>query len=445
MADRLVILGGGESGVGAAILGQQKGFEVFVSDKGQIKEKYKNVLNGYDIAWEEQQHTESLILNANEVIKSPGIPETVPLIRQLVEQGTSVISEIELAGRYTDATIIGITGSNGKTTSALLTHHILEGAGINVGLAGNVGQSFARQVAETERTHYVLELSSFQLDGMFDFKCDIAMLLNITPDHLDRYEYQLANYAESKFRIARNQTAADHLIWCADDPVLAEMMPSRAIPAQQWPFSIEQSLEKGAWLEYDQLYINTKGGAFDMSIQKLALQGKHNIYNSMAAGIASRLVEIRSESIREKLSDFRNAEHRLEQVGTVYGIDFINDSKATNVNATWFALESMPQSIIWIAGGVDKGNDYSMLLPLVRDRVKAVICLGVDNSKIIETFQNDVPHIYETQSMVEAVGFAYQLGTKGDSVLLSPACASFDLFENYEDRGTQFKTAVRAL
>jgi UDP-N-acetylmuramoylalanine--D-glutamate ligase len=443
---RLVILGGGESGVGTAVLAQQKGYEVFLSDKGKLKDKYKDVLSKHEIKWEEEQHTEALILNATEVVKSPGIPDKVELIKKLKEKGIPVISEIEFAGRYTNAKKICITGSNGKTTTTLLTYHMLQKAGLNVGLGGNVGKSFAMQVAENNFDYYVLELSSFQLDGMYEFKADIAVLLNITPDHLDRYEYKLENYADSKFRIIQNQTEEDAFIFCVDDEVTMQTIKNKQIKAKQYPISIKQTVETGAHLENNQLIINTNNtNPLFMTIQELALQGKHNIYNSMAAGVTGKLVGIRKETIRESLSDFHNIDHRLEVVGNVHGIEFINDSKATNVNSTWYALESMNNPVILILGGVDKGNDYSMLNELVKQKVKAIICLGADNKKIIKAFDKMVDTILEANSATEAVAQAYKIGKKGDTVLLSPACASFDMFENYEDRGTQFKQAVRAL
>lgn len=444
---RLVILGGGESGVGTAVLAQKKGFDVFLSDKGKIKDKYKDVLSKYGIKWEEEKHSEELILSADEVVKSPGIPDKAELIKALNKKRIPVISEIEFAGRYTKAKKICITGSNGKTTTTLLIFHMFKKAGLNVGLAGNVGQSFAMQVAENNFDYYVIELSSFQLDGMFDFKADIAILLNITPDHLDRYDYKLENYAESKFRIIQNQTSDDAFIYCLDDEVTMSIIKKKIIKAKQYPFSIKQKVEIGAFLnENNQLVINTNNtNPLFMTIQELALQGKHNMYNSMAAGVAGKLIDIRKETIRESLSDFHNIDHRLELVGNVHGIEFINDSKATNVNSTWYALESMNNPVILILGGVDKGNDYSMLNDLVKEKVKAIICLGADNKKIIKAFGGMVETIVEANSAKEAVAHAYKIGKKGDTVLLSPACASFDLFENYEDRGTQFKQAVRAL
>jgi UDP-N-acetylmuramoylalanine--D-glutamate ligase len=444
MAKRIAILGAGESGVGAAILAQKKGFEVFVSDKGNIAQKYKDVLSQYSIQWEEGKHSEQAILNSDEVIKSPGIPEKAELIKKLRAKNIPVISEIEFAGRYTKAKIICITGSNGKTTTTLLTYHILKKAGLNVGLAGNVGDSFARKVAEENHDVYVLELSSFQLDDMYDFKADIAILLNITPDHLDRYEYDMNKYIDAKFRIIQNQTQEDAFIYCADDENVVKALQNKNSKAKQYPFSIKMKIEEGAYLENKNLIININD-PLSMSIQELALQGNHNVYNSMAAGISAKLLEIRKDMIRESLTDFVNVEHRLEFVAKVGGIEFINDSKATNVNSTWYALESMENPTVWIAGGVDKGNDYASLLPIVKDKVRALICLGTDNSKLIAAFKDYIPVIEEAGSALEAVSKAYRTAKKGDTVLLSPACASFDLFENYEDRGQQFKMAVREL
>lgn len=444
MSKLLAILGAGESGVGAAILAKKKGFEVFVSDRGVIKDKYKSVLKNIDVEWEEGKHSEEKILNAHEVIKSPGIPDTVPLIKQLRQKDVSVVSEIEFAGRYTSAKMIGITGSNGKTTTAFLVHHMLQKAGLNVGLAGNVGDSLAKQVAENDKDVYVVELSSFQLDGMYDFKVDIAILLNITPDHLDRYDNDFGKYADSKFRILQNQGSTNHFIYCIDDKVIANKVANTNHQAVLHPFSINEAQENGAYLDKDELIINTNN-IMKMTIQELALQGKHNLYNSMAAGIAGKVLELKKEVIRESLSDFQNVEHRLEEVGTVHGIVFVNDSKATNVNSTWYALESFQRPVVWIVGGVDKGNDYQMLEELVSDKVKAIVCLGKDNEKIHEAFEGIIDTIVDTASAQEAVNMAYQLSQKGDTVLLSPACASFDLFDNYEDRGHQFKKAVRAL
>ncbi|MEY4594366.1 MAG: hypothetical protein RIQ47_776 [Bacteroidota bacterium] len=441
----LVVLGAAESGVGAAVLAVKKGLRVFVSDSGTIKDEYKRLLQAHNIEFEEGSHDEQRILSATEVVKSPGIPDKAALVVKLREKGTPVISEIEFAGRYTKAKIVGITGTNGKTTTTLLTYHILKKAGLHVGLAGNVGKSLALQVAEKEYDVFVVELSSFQLDGLKDFKCDIAILTNITPDHLDRYEYQLENYVRSKFSITRHQSEDDVFIYCSDDPISTTYLEFIQGKGRRLPFSIKSRLTQGAWLENETLTIQTNQHHFSMLIHELALQGKHNLYNSMAAGIAARVLDIRKEVIRESLSDFRNVEHRLEVVTTVHGIEFINDSKATNVNSTWYALESMTRPVVLILGGVDKGNDYSSLVELAREKVKAIVCMGTDNRKIIKAFKDAVPEIIETKSAEEAVQVAYRLGKKGDSVLLSPACASFDLFENYEDRGRQFKKAVRAL
>nr|WP_282189246.1 UDP-N-acetylmuramoyl-L-alanine--D-glutamate ligase [Maribellus sp. YY47] len=441
----VAILGAGESGVGAAILARKQGFDVFVSDLGKIKEKYQNVLSEYAIEFEAGQHTEDKILNAELVVKSPGIPETAPLIVKLREKGIPVISEIEFGGRYTDAKTICITGSNGKTTTTLLTYHILQKAGLDVGLAGNVGKSFAWQVAEENHDVYVIELSSFQLDGMYDFRADVAVLLNITPDHLDRYGYQMQNYVDSKFRILQNQTSDDYFIYCDDDEVVKQEIGKREIASVQVPFGLGAAAVPGAGVEENRIIINLKQNQFSMSILDLSLQGKHNIYNSMAAGIASMVFQIRDEQLRESLSDFKGVEHRLEHFLKVHGIEFVNDSKATNVNSSWYALESMHKPVVWIAGGVDKGNDYSILKGLVTSKVKAIVCLGKNNAKIKEAFGDCVSDIVETMSMEEAVRAAYYLARNGDTVLLSPACASFDLFENYEDRGNQFKKQVRNL
>lgn len=445
MKDRIVILGAAESGVGAAILASLKGYDVFVSDGGKIKEKFKNTLIQKNIPFEEGGHHEENILNAKEVIKSPGIPSTVDLVKKLISKNIPVISDIEFAGRFTKAKMICITGSNGKTTTTLLTYHILKNAGFNVGLAGNVGKSFALQVAENNFDHYVLELSSFQLDHMYDFKADIAILVNITPDHLDRYEYKLENYAASKFRITQNQTSSDAFIFCIDDEVTMKEMLSRNISATKFPFSIKEEVKEGAFMKNETINITIKNQTLTMSIHDLALQGKHNAYNSMASGIAARLLDIRKEVIRESLSDFQNVEHRLEFVAKIHDIEFINDSKATNVNSTWYALESMEKPIVWIVGGVDKGNDYSTLFEMVKQKVTAIICLGKDNEKLKNTFSGMVKEIVEVSSATEAVAQAYRLAKKDQVVLLSPACASFDLFENFEDRGAQFKKAVKAL
>ncbi len=442
----IVILGAGESGVGAAILALKEGWNVLVSDYGTIKDDFKSQLNERGFEWEEGKHTEQRVLDATIIIKSPGIPDKAPIIQKAIENKIPVISEIEFAGYYNTAKTICITGSNGKTTTTMLTYHILQKAGMNVGLAGNVGQSFAKQVAEENFDWYVLELSSFQLDGMFQFKADVAILLNITPDHLDRYNYEMQNYVDSKFRIVQNMSETDWFIYNFDDVTIQQEMKKRNLSAQLAPFSIETALEQGGFLENNkqQITINLKD-QFTMSIHELALKGKHNAQNSLASGIASRILEIRKESIRESLSDFTNVEHRLEFVAKVHGIEFINDSKATNVNSTWFALESMEKPTVWIVGGVDKGNDYAELMELVQEKVKAIICLGSDNAKIIEAFTGVVDTIVEAKTAMEAVAYGYRLAKKDETVLLSPACASFDLFENYEERGNLFKEAVRAL
>jgi len=441
----IAILGAGESGVGAAYLAQQQGYEVFVSDFGSIDGHYRKQLEDWNIRFEESGHTEDEILKAAEVIKSPGIPDKAPIVKKIKEKGIPILSEIEFAGRYCDAKIIGITGSNGKTTTTALTYSILKNAGLNVGLAGNIGKSFAYQVATEKFDIYVLELSSFMLDDMYEFKSDIAVLLNITPDHLDRYDYKLENYAASKFRVTRNQSPDDVFIYCADDPETIKGMAGRTFTALQLPFSITKKIEQGAYLEKDNIVINAHQQHFEMSITELALQGKHNIYNSMASGIVAKVLELRNNTLRESLATFKNIEHRLESVGKISGISFINDSKATNVNSTWYALESMTTDVVLILGGVDKGNDYSMLKDLVKQKVKAIVCLGKDNQRIHDAFENDVEIIVNTLSAQEAATVAYHLATKGDTVLLSPACASFDLFKNYEDRGNQFKQAVKEL
>ncbi len=445
MNKRAVILGAAESGVGAAILARKQGFDVFVSDLGTIKDKYKKELIERQFDFEEGQHTEDKILNADLIIKSPGIPDKAPLIKKLKEKGVPVISEIEFAGRYTSAKKVCITGSNGKTTTTLLIYHMFQKAGLNVGLAGNVGQSMAWQVAEQEFDYYVIELSSFQLDGMYEFKADIAILLNITPDHLDRYDYKMQNYVDSKFRITQNQTADDLFIYCSDDPLLKDEMMKRKFAAKCVPFGLGIPPAEGAGIIDNKLIINWEQNIFTMSILDIALQGNHNTYNSMAAGISGMAVNIRNEKIRESMADFKGVEHRLERFLKVHGIEFINDSKATNINSTWYALESMTQPTVWIVGGIDKGNDYSELYELVKSKVKAIVCLGTDNSKILEAFKGVGVDMVETQSMEDAVRSAYFLAKNGDTVLLSPACASFDLFENYEDRGHQFKQAVREL
>ncbi|MDC0257139.1 UDP-N-acetylmuramoyl-L-alanine--D-glutamate ligase [Crocinitomicaceae bacterium] len=443
----IAILGAGESGVGAAILAKKQGWEVFVSDFGKVKENFAKELTDLSVEWEQGKHSEERILNAKLIVKSPGISDTAPLILKAIAKGIPVISEIEFAGYYNTAKTICITGSNGKTTTTMLLHHILKKAGLNVGLAGNVGDSFAKQVAEKEFDYYVLELSSFQLDGMVDFKADIALLMNITPDHLDRYDNKMENYIASKFRITQNQSANDWLIYNFDDPNITEIISKGDFKAKFAPFSLTEPQEVGGYINSnEQLTITTNiNDQFTMSIHDLALKGKHNAQNSLASGIASRILEIRKESVRESLSDFVNVEHRLEFVAKVHGIEFINDSKATNVNSTWFALESMDKPTVWIVGGVDKGNDYSELTELVKDKVKAIICLGKDNEKIKQAFGAITTEIYEASSAMEAVAYGYRLARKEETVLLSPACASFDLFENYEERGNEYKKAVRSL
>lgn len=442
---RLVVLGGGESGIGTAILGKKKGYDVFVSDFGKIKENYREVLAINDIKWEDEQHTEELILNADMVMKSPGIPDKAPIVKKLREKNIPVISEIEFVTPYCDAMTIGITGSNGKTTTTMLTYHLLKSAGLNVGLAGNVGKSFAWQVAENKFDYYVLELSSFQLDGIINYKPHIAIITNISPDHLDRYEYNYDNYIDSKFRITMNQDENDYLIYEADDEATANWLAKNKIKAQKVPFSIAQKLENGASLDNNTIKLNINQDEFTMDINELALQGKHNVKNAMAAASVAHLLKIRKQTIRESMSSFQGVEHRLEKVLKIHSVQYINDSKATNVNAAFFALESMTTPTVWIVGGVDKGNDYNELMPLVREKVKAIVCLGVDNKKIIDAFGDVVDVMVETNNMKDAVRAAYNFAENGDTVLLSPACASFDLFGSYEDRGRQFKQAVYEL
>ena len=442
---RLVILGGGESGVGTAILGKREGFEVFVSDKGEIKEKYKEVLEHFGIEWESGTHTESKILNADVVMKSPGIPDKVPLVKQLVAKGIPVISEIEFASKYTDATLVGITGSNGKTTTTMMTYHLLKEGGLNVGMAGNIGDSYAKMVAERDFDQYVLEISSFQLDGIVDFKPHVAVITNITPDHLDRYEYKFENYIASKFRIAMNQDENDYLIYDADDEVITGWLKQHPVRSKLVPFTLKGKVEEGAWLENETIKIKLEHKTLEMSTDILALEGQHNVKNTMAASMAALLVKVRKETIRQSIQSFQGAPHRLEKVLKINHVEYINDSKATNVNATFYALDGIKKPIVWIVGGVDKGNDYAELMPLVREKVKAIVCLGMDNSKLIDAFGNVIDLMVETYSMEEAVKVAYKIAERGDAVLLSPACASFDLFENYEDRGNQFKNAVKNL
>lgn len=443
--ERLVILGGGESGVGTAILGKKMGFEIFLSDVGKLKEEYKNVLVHLEIDWEEGGHSENRILQADLVMKSPGIPDTVPIVEQLVAKGIPVISEIEFAARYTDAFIIGITGSNGKTTTTMLTYHILKNGGLHVGMAGNIGDSFAQMVAENDYDYYVLEISSFQLDGIDTFKPDIGIITNITPDHLDRYNYQFENYIASKFRIAMNQSPEDVFLYDLDDPVVTSWLNEHPVQSQTYAFTLEQQVEEGACIKNQNIWIRTPNNTIEMRTDALALTGKHNLKNTMAAATVANLVGIRKETIRDSIANFQGAPHRLEKVLKIHHVQYINDSKATNVNATYYALESMTTPTVWLVGGVDKGNDYEPLLPLVREKVKAIICIGMDNSKIKATFGNVVDLLVETYAMSEAVKVAYKIAERGDTVLLSPACASFDLFKNYEDRGDQFKEAIKNL
>ncbi len=445
MKQRLVILGGGESGVGTAILGLKKGFEVFVSDFGKIKEKYKQVLINNGIEWEEEGHSEAKIFSADIVMKSPGIPDNAPIVKKLREKGVKVISEIEFASKYTKATIVGITGSNGKTTTASLTYKLLKDGGLNVALGGNIGKSFAEQVSEEKYENFVLELSSFQLDGIETFAPQIAVLTNLSPDHLDRYDYKYENYIASKFRITMNQTSQDYFIYDADDVEIIKWLSQNSIKSQPLPFSVKKELNQGAFKRNNEIIIKINNTEFTMPIATIGIQGEHNVKNAMAASTVATLLRIRKQTIRESLEGFQGVEHRLEKVLKINNVMYINDSKATNVNATFFALDSMENPTVWIVGGVDKGNDYSELLPLVNEKVKAIICLGVDNEKIINAFGNVVDTIIETDSMAMAVQVAYKLAERNNTVLLSPACASFDLFENYEDRGRQFKEAVRNL
>lgn len=448
MNNRLVILGSGESGTGAALLGRQQGFDVFVSDAGLIPGIYKDELLSLDIAFEEQKHTPELILNAGTIIKSPGIPPNAPVVQQAISAKIPVISEIEFASRYTRAKLIAITGTNGKTTTTSMTHYLLQQAGLDVSVGGNIGKSFARLVATTKSEYYVLELSSFQLDDMYTFRANIAVLLNITPDHLDRYEYKLQNYVDSKFRILRNQQQDDVFIYCEDDGLITSNLHKFQTKAQVYPFSFGHVPQRGASIKDGILTVDIHPethNSFTMHTNELSLRGRHNGYNSMAAAIIGQVLNIRKETIRESLMSFQNVEHRLEPVLTIGGVEFINDSKATNVNSAWYALESMEKPTIWIAGGVDKGNDYNALKELVREKVRIIVCLGIDNRKLHEAFGSEVDMIVNTTSMQEAVHVARKLARNGETVLLSPACASFDLFKNYEDRGRQFKKSVKEL
>lgn len=443
---KLVILGGGESGTGAAVLGKQKGWEVFLSDKSSLKEVYKKELDAKGIRWEEGQHTESEILSADCIIKSPGIPHKVPIVQQAKAKGIEIISEIEFASRYTDAKIIAITGSNGKTTTTTLVYHLLKEAGLSVAVGGNIGYSFARLVAQEPKEYYVLEISSFQLDDITSFHPHIALLLNITPDHLDRYNYEFQNYIDAKMRITEFQQAADYLIYDTDDPVTVQEINKGQVRAQLLPFSLEKTFERGAWsLDEKNMYVNVNQNIFEMSTKDLTIKGKHNLKNAMGATMVAKLLNVRNENIRNSLMTFQGVPHRLEFVREVEGVRYINDSKATNVNSVYYALDSMEEGLVWIVGGQDKGNDYTPLIPYVSKKVKAIVCLGLDNQKIIQTFQSIVPTIIETHSMEDAVQVGRGLSQEGDTVLLSPACASFDLFQSYEDRGNQFKHYVNML
>lgn len=441
----IVVLGGGESGVGSAVLAKLKGFNVFLSDNGKIEEKYISLLKKYDIFFEQGGHSIDRILEADEVIKSPGIPDNVPLIVAIKEKGIKIISEIEFAGRYCKAKKICITGSNGKTTTTSLIYYILKNAGYNVGLGGNIGKSFALQVATENFDYYVLELSSFQLDGMYDFKADIAILMNITPDHLDRYNFKMQNYINSKFRIIRNMEGEDSFIFCADDPITAKELEKILTKTKMLPFSQENQVKEGACIKEDKLSINIDGDEYVMYLKELALTGKHNIYNSMAAAIAAKAVKIDNKQIRQSLMNFKGVEHRMEKVLSIKGVLYINDSKATNVNSSWYALDSMTSNVVWIAGGKDKGNDYEPLYQLVKDKVRVLICMGLHNEKLHDAFGDKVDTIIDVKSAKDAVNTAYKYAQPGETVLLSPCCASFDLFKSYEDRGNQFKEAVKTL
>lgn len=442
---RIVVLGAGESGTGAAILAKVKDFDVWLSDMGKIAPKYKAKLNEFQVNWEEGQHTEEKILMADEVVKSPGIPDNAPIIQKIISKNIPIISEIEFAGRYTDAKMVCITGSNGKTTTTLLTYHILQEAGLNVGLAGNVGKSLAYQVATEKHDVYVIELSSFQLDNMYEFKANIAVLMNITPDHLDRYDYKMENYVAAKFRIIRNQTDEDYFIFWQDDPIIAAQLQRLKIESRLLPFSEQHNVDTKAYLEDGELIINTTQEHVEVPKNDLALKGLHNLYNSMAAGLSASVLDIKKDVIRKALEDFEAVEHRLEYVSTINGVKYINDSKATNVNSCWYALESMQAPTVLILGGKDKGNDYTEIEQFVKDKVKAIVCLGVDNSKLHNFFEGKVPVITDAGSMQEAVEKCHNIAQPGDVVLLSPCCASFDLFKSYEDRGEQFKTQVHNL
>ncbi len=442
---RIVVLGGGESGTGAAVLAKTKGFDVFLSDMGKIGDSYVEMLRKWDIPFEQGQHTEELILNADEVIKSPGIPATAPMVQKIIGKGIRIISEIEFAGRYDTARKICITGSNGKTTTTSLIYYLLKEAGLNAGLGGNIGKSYAYQVATEKHDIYVLEISSFQLDNMYDFKADIAIITNITPDHLDRYDHKMENYVKAKFRITRNMNEDDCFIFCSDDEITINHLNRIIVKAKKLPFSQKHEVEQGAFVRDERMIVRYNDSECDMFLQELALGGKHNVYNSMAAAIAGKVMDIDNEVIRKSLSSFHAVEHRLEKVLSIKGVLYINDSKATNVDAAWYALECQTRPVVWIVGGTDKGNDYAPLVPLAKEKVKAMICMGLDNRKFHESFHDAVPEIHDVTSAEDAVQLASRLASAGDVVLLSPCCASFDLFRNYEDRGRQFKDAVRKL
>lgn len=442
---RIVVLGGGESGVGSAVLAKVKGFDVFLSDMGKVSEKYASVLNEWKIPFEEGKHSEELILNADEVIKSPGIPSTAPMVQKIEAKGINVISEIEFAGRYDQAKKICITGSNGKTTTTSLIYHLLQQAGLNVGLGGNIGKSYAYQVATEKFDIYVLELSSFQLDNVYDFKADIAIITNITPDHLDRYGHDMENYVKAKFRITRNMSSEDCFIFCSDDEITINHLNKIVVKAQKLPFTQKTEVEQGAFVKDDKMVVRYRQEECDMFLQELALGGRHNVYNSMAAAIAAKVMDIDNAAIRNGLSTFQAVEHRLEKVLSIGDVLYINDSKATNVDAAWYALECQTRPVVWIVGGTDKGNDYESLIPLAQEKVKAMICMGLDNKKFHDSFEGTVSEIHDVKSAEEAVKLAHRIAEAGDVVLLSPCCASFDLFKNYEERGRQFKEAVRKL
>ena len=442
---RIVVLGGGESGVGSAVLAKVKGFDVFLSDMGKVSEKYAEILNEWEIPFEEGRHSEELILNADEVIKSPGIPATAPMVQKIEGHGINVISEIEFAGRYDSAKKICVTGSNGKTTTTSLIYHLLQQAGLNVGLGGNIGKSYAYQVATEQHDIYVLELSSFQLDNVYDFKADIAIITNITPDHLDRYGHKMENYVKAKFRITRNMSSDDCFIFCSDDEITINHLNQIVVKAQKLPFTQKEEVSQGAFVKDDRMIVKYKDEECDVFLKELALGGRHNIYNSMAAAIAAKVMDIDNEAIRNGLSTFQEVEHRLEKVLSIGDVLYVNDSKATNVDAAWYALECQTRPVVWIVGGTDKGNDYASLVPLAQEKVKAMICMGLDNRKFHDSFEGVIPQIYDVTSAEDAVRKAHELASAGDVVLLSPCCASFDLFKNYEDRGRQFKEAVRRL